>query len=46
MRKAIFIADAHLKSPLSEEYKDLVRFLKNLLYDENLSALFILGDFF
>lgn len=46
MRKAIFIADSHLKSPNSEEYRDLVAFLKNLLNDSELSALFILGDFF
>ncbi|MCX7991819.1 MAG: metallophosphoesterase [Proteobacteria bacterium] len=46
MRKAIFIADAHLKSPYSQEYVDLVDFLKILIKDDHLSALFILGDFF
>ncbi len=46
MRKAIFIADAHLKSPDSSEYRDAVIFLKKLTEDQNLNALFILGDFF
>lgn len=46
MKKAIFIADAHLKSPQTKEYKDLKIFLKDLLQDRELDALFILGDFF
>lgn len=46
MKKAIFVADAHLKSPYSQEYIDMVNFLKKILDDKDLSALFILGDFF
>ncbi len=46
MRKAIFIADAHLKSPEGDEYRDIVKFLNNLKNDNELDAVFILGDFF
>lgn len=47
MEKAIFIADSHLKSPASAEYKDFIRFLDEIvLSDTELRALFILGDLF
>jgi UDP-2,3-diacylglucosamine hydrolase len=47
MKKAIFIADSHLKSPSSPEYVDFINFIDNtVLPDDELEALFILGDLF
>ncbi|GAB4434218.1 MAG: UDP-2,3-diacylglucosamine diphosphatase [bacterium] len=46
MKKAIFIADAHLKSPEEEGYQDIVSFFDSLKEDKELDALFVLGDLF
>lgn len=46
MKKAIFIADAHLKSPEEKSYKDMVNFLDLLRNDKELDAVFVLGDLF
>jgi len=46
MKKAIFLADAHLKSPSEEVYIDLVNFLDGLKNDKKLEMLFLLGDLF
>ena len=42
--KSIFIADAHLRHPEDQAYRDLVDFLRQL--PDDLDNLFILGDFF
>ena len=42
--KSIFLADAHLRDPQDQAYRDLLTFLQEL--PENLDNLFILGDFF
>lgn len=46
MKKAIFLADAHLKSPLETSYKDLLCFLNQLKDDKRLDSIFLLGDLF
>jgi len=42
--KSIFLADAHLRHPEDQAYRDLVNFLRQL--PDDLDNLFILGDFF
>lgn len=47
MKKILFLADAHLKSNLQEEYKDLVSFFQLVENKTNeVMAIFILGDLF
>lgn len=46
MKKAIFLADAHLKSPKEKDYRDLLLFLDNLKDDKELDSIFLLGDLF
>lgn len=46
MKKAIFLADAHLKSPSEASYKDLLNFLDKLKDDKRLDTIFLLGDLF
>ncbi len=42
--KSIFLADAHLRDPEDQAYRDLLIFLREL--PDDLDNLFILGDFF
>lgn len=46
MKKAIFIADAHLKSPNEPCYRDLCNFFDRIVEKGDINALFILGDLF
>ncbi len=46
MKKAIFVADAHLKSPAEDSYRDLIDFFDELYEDKELDTLYVLGDLF
>lgn len=47
MKKYIFLADAHLKSPQDVEYQSLITFIDEIIIkDSHIDCLFILGDLF